>query len=271
MSSKSYIPKIIHYCWFGGSPMPDSAKQCISSWKKFFPDYKIIEWNESNFDLNCCDYVKEAYKEKKWAFVSDYARFWILYKYGGLYFDTDVEIIKSLDDLLRKGPFMGEEAGRESNSKSECAPGLGLAATPGLALYKEILDYYSTQHFLNLDGSINQETVVTRTSDILRKHGFQGEGSIEYINGVYIYPPEYFCPINYMTGEATFTENTRSIHHFSASWHSGLEELIVKIERCSKGTDSAEYRLRRIVSLPFRIANKYKQKGIQGIIKTVFR
>ena len=263
------IPKVIHYCWFGGNPQPDAAKKCINSWKKYFPDYEIKEWNESNFDLTCCDYVEEAYQAKKWAFVSDYARFWILYQYGGLYFDTDVEVIKPMDDLLEKGPFMGEEAGLPNNRKNDCNPGLGLAAAPGLGLYKEILDYYSTQHFLNTDGTINQETVVRKTTSILRRYGFKGDGSEECVDGVYIYPPEYFCPMNYMTGKTTITENTRSIHHYSATWHSDLEELIIKIERCSKGTDSAEYKLKRIVSLPFRVINKIKTQGLPGVMRTM--
>lgn len=270
------ISKTIHYCWFGNNPLPEDAKKCIASWTEYFPDYEIKEWNESNFDLNCCDYIKEAYQAKKWAFVSDYARFWILYHYGGLYFDTDVEVIKAMDDLIEKGSFMGEEpsgagsTGLKENSAVICfavAPGLGLAAAPGLGLYKEILDYYSTQHFLNPDGSINQETVVTRTSNILKRHGFKGNGSIECIDDVYIYPPEYFCPMNYTTGKMTITENTRSIHHYSATWHSGLEELIIKIERCSKGTDSVEYKLRRVVSLPFRVINKIKTRGLFGVIR----
>ena len=93
------IPKVIHYCWFGGNPLPNIAVKCINSWKKYFPDYEIIEWNESNFDLFSCDYCREAYDAKKWAFVSDYARFKILYEHGGVYFDTDVEVIKSMDDI----------------------------------------------------------------------------------------------------------------------------------------------------------------------------
>ena len=263
------IPKCIHYCWFGGNPLPDDVLHCIASWKKYLPDFEIKQWNETNFDLNCCDYVSEAYRAKKWAFVSDYVRFWILYNYGGLYFDTDVEVIKPMEDLVEKGPFMGEEAGSPSNRTSECNPGLGLAATSGLGLYKEILDYYSTQHFLNPDGSINQETVVTKVSNVLRGHGFKGDGSIECIDGIYVYPPEYFCPMNYVTGKTKITENTRSIHHYSATWHSGLEELIVRIERCSKGNDSVEYKLRRIVSFPFRVINKFKAQGFSGAMKTV--
>ena len=113
------IPKVVHYCWFGGNQLPDDAKKCIESWRKFFPEYEIKEWNECNFDVNCCDYVKEAYAAKKWAFVSDYARFWILYHEGGLYFDTDVEVIKDMSDIIAKGAFMGCE------TDNKCAPGGG--------------------------------------------------------------------------------------------------------------------------------------------------
>ena len=108
------ITKTIHYCWFGRGELPEKAKQCIESWKKFCPDYEIKEWNEDNFDMNSCAYVKEAYEAKKWAFVSDYARFEILYKYGGLYFDTDVELVKSFDDIVSKGTFMGLQPGKKT-------------------------------------------------------------------------------------------------------------------------------------------------------------
>lgn len=223
------IPKVIHYCWFGGNPLSKDVEKCIASWRKYCPDYEIKQWNESNFDLNCCDYVKEAYQAKKWAFVSDYARFWILYHYGGLYFDTDVEVIKPMDDLIEKGSFMGEETGLPDN-KSECNPGLGLAAAPGLGLYKEILDYYSTQHFLNPDGSTNLLTVVERTTEILKLHGFKGDGSIEEVDGVLIYPPDYFCPMNYRTGKIKITKNTRSIHHYSATWQSSYDQFKTKLQ-----------------------------------------
>lgn len=218
------IPKIIHYCWFGGNPLPESAKKCIASWRYYCPGYEIKEWNESNFNLNICDYVKEAYEAKKWAFVSDYARFWILYHYGGLYFDTDVEIIRSMDDIVRKGAFMGKE---DNGGAVGCNPGLGLAAAPGLGLYKELLDFYQTQHFLDAEGNINQETVVTKTTNILKKYGYQGNDKIEFIQGVYIYPPEYFCPKSYTTGQITITTKTYSIHHYTATWFSPHEQRIM--------------------------------------------
>lgn len=208
------IPKIIHYCWFGGTPLPKPAEKCIESWRKFLPDYEIKEWNESNFDINVCDYVREAYEAKKWAFVSDYARFWILYRYGGLYFDTDVELIKPIDDIIAKGPFMG----LEPQTLVQVAPGLGLGANPGLGLYKEILDKYNIRYFKKNDGSFDFTTVVTFVTDILKGHGFIEINKIQEVSGIKIYPTDYFCPKNYDTGEMTINANTRSIHHFSASW-----------------------------------------------------
>ena len=127
------IPKVIHYCWFGRNPLPASARKCIDSWKKFFPDYEIKEWNEDNFDVNMIPYTHEAYSVKKYAFVSDYARFWILYNYGGLYFDTDVEVIRPMDDIVARGPFMGIEV--EATSAGEAAlvaPGICFWGGPRL-------------------------------------------------------------------------------------------------------------------------------------------
>ena len=130
------IPKVIHYCWFGRNPLPPLALKCIESWKKFFPDYEIKEWNEDNFDINIIPYTKEAYEAKKYAFVSDYARFWILYQYGGVYFDTDVEVIKDMRPLVVCGNFMGKEIGalmktKNGNEVACVNPGLGLAASKG--------------------------------------------------------------------------------------------------------------------------------------------
>lgn len=210
------IPKTIHYCWFGGNPLPDLAIKCISSWKEYFPDYEIKEWNESNFDLNCCAYVKEAYDAKKWAFVSDYARFWILYNYGGLYFDTDVEVIKDMSDIIKRGAFMGCES--FDGSGILVNPGLGLGVGPGVNFYKEILDDYNNSHFLNSDGTHNYMTVVTRTTDFLVKHGLQPNDELQKIDGINIYPKDYFCPMDYTTGKVELTENSCSIHWYDASW-----------------------------------------------------
>ena len=222
------IPEIIHYCWFGGNPLPASAQKCIASWRKYLPDYEIKEWNESNFDVNIIPYTAEAYKAKKYAFVSDYARFWILYKYGGLYFDTDVEVIKNMDDIIAKGPFMGCENEAKAGATPEqlgVAPGLGLGVNPGLGLYGEILDIYKDKHYLLPDGSLSTDTVVTITTELLCKYGLKNTEKVQEIAGVFIYPREYFCPKDYASGILDITSNSYSIHHYDASWLSWYEKL----------------------------------------------
>lgn len=220
------IPKKIHYCWFGGNPLPELAQKCIASWEKYCPDYEIVEWNESNFDINCCDYVREAYEAKKWAFVSDYARFKILYEQGGIYFDTDVEVIRSFDDILQNGNFMGCE-----NEVSAVNPGLGLAVAPGLGLIKELLDDYHKSSFINADGSLNLTTIVERTTKFLQLYGLENKNEIQTVAGITIYPVDYFCPQDYVSGKLTITGNTRSIHHYSASWHSEKEKYAFNLLR----------------------------------------
>lgn len=211
------IPKMIHYCWFGGKPLPKSALKCIDSWKKFFPDYEIKEWNESNYDVRKISYTAEAYDAKKYAFVSDYARFDILNQYGGVYFDTDVEVIKSFDDILVNGSFMGCEIDG-GEKEINVAPGLGIAANPGLGIYKDILDFYTTQHFLNADGTINTETVVKKTTTILINHGLKNIKGIQKVDSITIYPREYFNPLHDNTGVLAITDNTHSIHWYSKTW-----------------------------------------------------
>ncbi len=215
------IPKIIHYCWFGGNPLPESAKYCIESWKKYCPDYEIKEWNETNFDVSCCDYVREAYEAKKWAFVSDYARFQILYENGGVYFDTDVEIIRPIDKIVAKGSFMG----LERYEPIYVAPGLGMAASSKCALYKEILDFYKIRHFKTDNGTIDTTTVVVYVTDILKKYGLKNINAVQKVAGIYIYPVEYFCPKDIDTMELNITTNTYTIHHFDGSWLSAWQRF----------------------------------------------
>ena len=224
--SDIYIPKIIHYCWFGGNPLPELAQKCIESWRKYCPDYEIKCWDETNFDLDCCDYVREAYKEKKWAFVSDYARFKILYENGGVYFDTDVELIKSIDDIIERGPFMG----LEKSSRVCVATGLGLAANMGSPLIKEILASYHNSLF-EKDENGSYETVVTRVTNIILKYGDIRPNRITEVEGIMIYPSEYFCPLDFHTGEMKITDNTRSIHYYTASWYNKTQKRILSIKR----------------------------------------
>lgn len=213
------IPKIIHYCWFGRGKLPKLAKKCIKSWKKYYPDYEIKEWNEDNFDVNIIPYTREAYIAGKYAFVSDYARFWILYHYGGIYFDTDVEAIAKIDDIVARGAFMACENELKSGGETLLvAPGLGLGAPAGLTLYKELLDVYKDKHFLLANGCQNTKTVVEYTTELLVHHGLQQVDALQCVDGIYVYPKEYFCPLSFWTGKCEFTDNTRTIHHYCGSW-----------------------------------------------------
>ena len=224
------IPKVIHYCWFGRNPLPPLAVKCIESWRKFLPDYEIREWNEDNFDVNAIPYTREAYEARKYAFVSDYARFNILYEHGGLYFDTDVEVIRPLDDIIARGPFMGCECDATGATAGAVAPGLGLGVNPGLGLYRELLDLYATLHFRNLDGSLNFKTVVQYTTELLCEHGLQNTPDLQQVAGVWIYPKEYFCPIDYHTKECHITKRTHSIHHYAGSWIKKRSLLMMKLK-----------------------------------------
>ena len=206
------IPKIIHYCWFGGNPLPELAQKCIASWKKFLPDYEIKEWNESNYDVRKIPYIAQAYDAKKYAFVSDYARFDILYQYGGVYFDTDVEVIKDLRPIIEKGAFIGIEKG----TRPLLAAGLGIASPAASDIYREILDSYKSEQFLKEDGSLNLKTVVERVSEIFAKYGFVEEDCFQNIADTTIYPSDFFCPKDFISGELKITENTHMIqqnHH----------------------------------------------------------
>ena len=267
------IPKKIHYCWFGGNPLPELAIKCIESWKKYCPDYEIIEWNESNFDIGSYRYAKEAYDAKKWAFVSDYARFDIIYNCGGVYFDTDVELIKPIDDILKKGAFMGCERNGKADGTQTIAvnPGLGIAAPAGLDIYKKILEEYKSFSFVNPDGTLNTTTVVKYTTDILTEYGLMNGNTIQNIAGIYIYPEEYFCPISYETGKMTITENTRSIHHFSQSWISKPEQFFHWLEVRLKNLFGSKvaHIVVKFIATPYRAGRKVKEVGIAETVKYI--
>jgi mannosyltransferase OCH1-like enzyme len=232
------IPKIIHYCWFGGKPLPKSAIKCINSWKKFFPDYEIKEWNESNFDINMIPYTKEAYAAKKFAFVSDFARFWILHEHGGIYFDTDVEVIRSMDDIVAKGAFMGFE---KQTSKKQLnhyiAPGLGIACSAKHPLWHQIIDCYSA--YTSFD--MNTGTVCNIVSRILLSEGASLSGNKETVHNVHLYPADYFCPQAMMGAPIEITENTRSIHHFDGTWLPWWKKGLVQMKQKIKQITSSRY------------------------------
>lgn len=212
------IPRIIHYCWFGGNPLPESALRCIESWRKFLPGYEIREWNESNFDVREIPYISEAYDAGKYAFVSDYARFRILHRHGGLYFDTDVELIASIDDIIADGPFMGFETDADK-AVPGVNPGLGLGAERQMPFYGRILEAYAEKHFRETDDSLNLTTVVTYTTEMLETRGLRRRPGLQQVDGITLYPAEYFNPLDDNTGRLVKTANTRSIHWYSKTWH----------------------------------------------------
>ena len=207
------IPKIIHYCWFGGKPLPLLAQKCIESWKKYCPDYKLKLWNEESFDIHCNDYVKEAYEAKKYAFVTDYVRLWAIYTYGGIYMDTDVEVLKPLDCFLYHPAFSGFES-------EKAAPTGIMASEKGGQWAERELKHYNNIHFYNTDGSLNLTTNVEIITNNLVKDGFILNNCFQEIKGMCIYPMEYFCPKSYKTGLLNITPNTYCIHHYDASWYS---------------------------------------------------
>ncbi len=218
------IPKIIHYCWFGGNPLPELAKKCIDSWEKYCPDYEIIEWNESNFDVNCCDYVREAYEAKKWAFVTDYVRLKVLYEYGGIYLDTDVEIIKNIDKFLEDDIFMALE-----KPDYYIATGLGFGSTKGSKVLFDLMLFYENINFVNDTDILYNTTCPIITTDYFEKRGFIRKDRNQYICGTHIYNSEYFCPKEPNADFLYVTNNTVAIHHFSGSWMSDEEKYIQKI------------------------------------------
>lgn len=214
------IPKKIHYCWFGGNPLSEMARNCIESWKTYCPDYEIIEWNEDNFDLNCNDYVKEAYEAKKWAFVTDYVRLYVLYNFGGIYMDTDAELIGCIDDFLSNNAF----SGFENDSQ---IPTAIMGSEKGNEWIKTLLSDYDNRHFIKADGSYDLTTNVITITDTTKKNfSFICDGKLQVIDGKFtIYPKDYFCPKNWELNKIELTENTVCIHHFDASWYSENDKI----------------------------------------------
>lgn len=225
------IPRIIHYCWFGRGPLPEDAQKCIASWRKYMPDYEIKEWNEDNFDIDALSYTREAYDARKYAFVSDYVRFWVLYNYGGVYFDTDVEVIAPMDDIIEKGPYMGKEIDGIANQKQVVNPGLGFAAEPGKELFRKFLDEYAELHFILPDGSHNPYSMIRIITKMLEKEGLEPGSEIQKIVGVTIYPSDYFNPWDDTVGILRKTKNTRTVHWYSKSWMKQDAQWVVWVKR----------------------------------------
>lgn len=219
------IPKVIYYCWFGKGNMPSLAEKCIKSWKKYCPDYKIVCLNEENFDISQNRYAKEAYDAKKWAFVSDYARLKVLFDEGGIYLDTDVELLKPLDKLISDGGFMGFD------DNGVVSTGLGFGCEKGNRLVGALLKDYDDISFILPDGSLDLTPCPDRNTKTLIKLGMDTQNKNQTFMGIKMLPEDYLCPIKYYTGKKKITKNTYSIHHFSASWISPKAKRTLFVKR----------------------------------------
>lgn len=209
------IPRKIHYCWFGGNPLPDLAIKCMESWRKYCPTYEIIRWDESNCDMEANLFVQQAYKEKKWAFVSDYFRLKVIEEQGGIYLDTDVELLKPLDDLLTLDGYMGFELSKKSNN---IGSGLGFGAIAQHPIIIKLRESYENITFIKPDGNLDLTPCPQRDTMVLIAQGLKQNDREQTIKNMTFFPSDYFSPIGY-AGEKNFSARTYSIHHFHASWH----------------------------------------------------
>lgn len=256
------IPKVIHYCWFGGKPLPKSAKKCIDSWKKCCPDYKIIEWNESNFSISSTPlYVQQAYKLKKWAFVTDYVRLKVVYEFGGIYFDTDVEVIKSLDEFLNYNAFFGFE----NEDCNYIGTGLGFGAKKGASILIEMMRDYDNIPFLIDDGSYDMTPCPKRNIEVFVRYGLIQNNKKQILdNNILILPTDYLCPIDWHTGILKKTKNTHTIHHYDGSWWSDERKK-------SKNNAWRKNKIYRMTHFPFKvirnIIGEEKYNKIKNIIE----
>ena len=271
------IPKIIHYCWVGGKPKPQSVLYCIESWKRFCPDYEIREWNEENYDFTKNHYMHQAYEAKKWGFVPDYARLDIIYQHGGFYFDTDVELIHDLDDLLDYDAFMGFENTGDGEWFVAC--GLGFGAAPGNEVIRLLRDRYDTLSFTNQDGSLNLLASPHFSTQCLRQLGLKQVNRDQKLDQVMVFASDVLGPKNYRTGKIECSHRTVSIHHYSASWvDERIKQQMAHQQKVKNRFGDAlgqkvlvaesvfqKYRGSELITkLPGRIAEKGKKKLIQA-------
>lgn len=219
------IPKVIHYCWLGGNSKPESVIKCIDSWKRFCPDYEIREWNEENLDVFANSYTREAYNAKAWGFVPDYLRLWIVYNHGGIYVDTDVQIIRNFDPLLEYHAFAGFERGTENEDGYFINFGQGFGAEKYNPVIKKHMDLYNDLDFLLPDGSYNRIASPHYTTKVLQEYGLnRKDNNKQDLDKIVIFSDDYFCPKSFATGMIKKTNNTYSIHLFDGSWYSEEEQ-----------------------------------------------
>ena len=223
------IPKTIHYCWFGGNPMRDDFKAYIETWKKHCPDYDIVRWDESNYDYKKNEYMYDAYKRKIWGLVPDYARLDIIYRYGGVYLDTDVELIKNIDDLLCDEAFSGFEYIRLVNN------GLGFGAVAGFPFFLKAMSLYNSISLFNADGSLNMTSGPDYHTEFMQLEGLVRNNTLQKFQGMTVYPSDVLSPLSFLTGRLNITDNTYAIHHYAGTWLDSKQrdDMSKRIERNS--------------------------------------
>lgn len=230
METVADIPRIVHYCWFGRGEKPKLIRKCMKSWKKHLNGYRFMEWNEDNFDVSSVRYVKEAYEARKFAFVSDYVRLHALMKHGGVYLDTDVEVLGTLDGFLNHEAFSGFEDERYLQSGT-------MGAVPGHPWIAALLNNYATRSFLQADGTYDMTTNTAVISELSKRDGLVLDGKYQALrNGVVFYPRTYFSPYDYINGANHLSADSCTIHHFAQSWlpahvrlRSGLKRVASKV------------------------------------------
>jgi len=260
------IPKTIHYCWFGRNPLDELSLKCIESWKKYCPDYEIVKWTEDNYDVTKNKYMYDAYINKKWGFVPDYARLDIIYEHSGIYLDTDVEIIRNFDGLLENTAFVGFEDEKGVNF------GSGFGAEKGLKVIKKIMREYEKIEFIKQDGSLNLTPSPKYQTDYLLKNGLKLDNSYQKIDGITIYPTEYFNPKDWFSGKIIPSNNTYSIHHFNASWLTTEEHVSYRRQKFFVNIfgKTAGRKINIFWEFPKIVIKSIKKNGIMGFCAKVY-
>lgn len=256
------IPKIIHYCWVGGNPKPQSVLYCIESWKRCCPDYEIREWNETNYDFTKNEYMRQTYETKKWGFVPDYARLDIVYEHGGIYLDTDVEMVRSFNHLLEQECFFGFEDTGDGENFVNCGHGFG--AVPHHDAVRQARDLYEHISFTNADGTLNLLASPYYTTQSLRQLGLVQENRDQALDGVQIYASDVLCPKNFRTGQLHKTARTVSIHHFTASWVD--EKIKVEMAHQQKIINRFGNRLGGYILYAESVMQKYSPKELLAAV-----